>query len=261
MADLSILVCIKAVPDHPCGDGLSLREDWIDESPVSWTMNPYDAHALEAALEIKDAVPGVNVDALSLGPDRVRGVIRRAMAMGADAGIQLVMETAGRPDAATVAAAIADVAGSGAYDLILTGAVSEDLMQGVTGPMIAATLDLPCAVAAVNLKPSPADRSVEVRCEMEAGMTESMRLRLPALVTVQTGSRRPRYPSLSNTLRSRRQPIARIAPRAAPPLRRATATVRLADPSRVVDCDILQGTPQEKADRLLQMFNRKGWLK
>jgi electron transfer flavoprotein beta subunit len=106
----SILVCIKAVPDLASGDELTLADRWIDETAIGWCMNHYDAHALEAALAIKDATPDVTIDAISAGPDRVRDTIRRAMAMGADAGIHLAMETPGRLSPEAVAMAIADYA-------------------------------------------------------------------------------------------------------------------------------------------------------
>ena len=257
----SILVCIKEIPDLASGGELTLAGRWIDETAIGWCMNHYDAHALEAALTIKDAFPDVTIDAISAGPDRVRDTIRRAMAMGADAGIHLAMETPGRPCPEAVALAIADYARHKNYDLILAGAVSEDLMQGVTGPLTAAALDRPCAAAAVEIAPDMADRSLVASCEMEGGMAEIVRLRCPALVTVQTGRRTPRYPSLSNTLRSRRQPIERVVPaRMADPMPRVE-TRQVAFPQQTSTCRIIDGTVIEKADTLLRLFNDRGWLK
>ena len=257
----SILVGIKAVPDPASGGSLTLAGRWIDETAIGWCMNHYDAHALEAALSIKDAFPDVTIDAISAGPDRVRDTIRRAMAMGADAGIHLAVETPGRPSPEAVALAIADYARHKNYDLILTGVMSEDLMQGVTGPLIAAALDRPCAAAAVEIVPDMADRSLVASCEMEGGMAEIVRLRCPALVTVQTGRQIPRYPSLSNTLRSRRQPVERVVPvRVADPMP-GVETRRVSFPQRTSTCRVIDGTVIEKADTLLRLFNDRGWLK
>ena len=257
----SILVCIKAVPDLTSGDELTLADRWIDETAIGWCMNHYDAHALEAALAIKDTTPDVTIDALSAGPDRVRDTIRRAMAMGADAGIHLAMETPGRPSPEAVALAIADYAKHKNYDLILTGAVSEDLMQGVTGPLIAAALDRPCAAAAVEIVPEMTGRSLIATCEMEGGMAEIVRLHGPALVTVQTGQRIPRYPSLSNTLRSRRQTIERVVPARMADHPSMVETRPVAFPQRTSTCRVIDGTVIKKTDTLLQLFNNNGWLK
>jgi electron transfer flavoprotein beta subunit len=257
----SILVCIKAVPDLASGGDLTLAGRWIDEAAIGWCMNHYDAHALEAALAIKDMAPGVTVDAISAGPDRVRDTIRRAVAMGADAGIHLAMNAVGRLTPATIAMAIARFARTKNYDLILAGVMSEDHMHGITGPMVAAELDLPCAAAAVEILPDLSDRALTATCEMEGGMAEIVRLRCPALVTVQTGRRIPRYPSLSNTLRSRRQPIERVVPAPMADPMPMVETRRVAFPQRTSTCRIIDGTVIEKADTLLRLFNDNGWLK
>jgi len=257
----SILVCIKAVPDLASGGELTLAGRWIDETAIDWCMNHYDAHALEAALAIKDATPDVTIDALSAGPARVRDTIRRAVAMGADAGIHLAMNAVGRLTPATIAMAISRYARTKNYDLILTGVMSEDEMHGITGPMVAAALDLPCAAAAVEILPDLSDRSLAATCEMEGGLAEIVRLRCPALVTVQTGPRIPRYPSLSNTLRSRRQPIERVVPAQISDHTPMVETRQVAFPQRASTCRIIDGTIFEKADTLLRLFNDNGWLK
>ena len=257
----SILVCIKAVPDLAAGNPLVIAGPWIDETAIGWCMNHYDAYALEAALAISDAFADVTVDALSAGPDRVRDTIRRAVAMGADAGIHLAMNTVGRLAPAIVAHSIARFASTKNYDLILTGAMSEDEMHGITGPMIAAALNLPCAAAAVEISLDLPDRSLTTTCEMEGGTAEIVRLPCPALVTVQTGRRTPRYPSLSNTLRSRRQAIERVSmvetANPTPPVE----TINVAFPQQASSCQIIEGTRIEKADALLRLFNDNGWLR
>ncbi len=256
----TILVCIKAVPDILPGAELAVGDRWIDETGVDWRMNLYDAHALEAALAIKDAFAAVRVDALSVGTDRVRPTIRRAMAIGADAGVHLAAEATGRLAPETIALAVAGYAAKKNYDLILTGVISEDEMNGTTGPMIAAALDRPCAAAAVGIALDPADGSLAATCEMEAGMAAIVRLTCPALVTVQTGSKPLRYPSLSNTLRSRRQPIDRVQVKETCRFDPA-ATRRVAFPQRSATCRVIGGELVQKADALLALFNDNGWLK
>ncbi len=257
----SILVCIKAVPDLAPGGPLAIAGPWIDETAIGWCMNHYDAHALEAALAIKDTATDVTVDVVSAGPDRVRDTIRRAVAMGADAGIHLAVTAVRRLAPATTALSIARFARTKKYDLILTGAISEDEMHGITGPMIAAALDLPCAAAAVEIALDLPDRSLTATCEMEGGMAEIVRLPCPALVTVQTGRRTPRYPSLSNTLRSRRQAIEQAVPAETAVSAPLVDTVTVDFPQQRSSCQIVEGTRIEKADTLLRLFNLSGWLK
>jgi electron transfer flavoprotein beta subunit len=257
----SILVCIKAVPDLASAGELAIAGRWIDETAVGWCMNHYDAHALEAALAIKDTTTDVTVDALSVGPQRVRDTLRRAMAMGADAGIHLAVDTVGRLAPAATALSIARFASTKSYDLILTGVLSEDEMSGITGPMVAAALDLPCAAAAVEITPDLPGRSLIVTCEMEAGMAEIVQLPCPALVTVQTGRRIPRYPSLSNTLRSRKQAIQPVIPAKTANPTPMVETLSVVFPQQPSTCQVIEGTLIEKADTLLRLFNSNGWLK
>lgn len=257
----SILVCIKAVPDLSSGQKLTIDDDRIVQADIAWCMNSYDACALEAALAIKDAQPQITVEVLSAGPEVVRPIIRRAMAMGADAGIHLPLETDECTSSETVAATIAQYTEGKSYDLILVGAISEDLMQGITGPMIAAALDRPCAAAAMAIDLDCSRKSIDVSCEMEGGMSERIRLALPALVTVQTGGWQPRYPTLSNTLRSRKETIQRVEAKRGKADANAIRTLGLAPPPPASACRIIEGTPAEKADMLLSLFNEKGWLK
>lgn len=257
----SILVCIKAVPDLASGGVLTIAGPWVDETAIDWCMNHYDAHALEAALAIKDAATDVTVDVVSAGPNRVRDTIRRGVAMGADTGFHLAVNAVRRLAPATVAQLIARFARTKKYDLILTGALSEDEMHGITGPMIAAVLDLPCAAAAVEIALDVPGRSLTATCEMEGGMAGIVRLLCPALVTVQTGPRIPRYPSLSNSLRSRRQAIEQVVPAETADHFPPVDTLGVAFPRPASACQIIEGTLIEKADALLHLFNDNGWLK
>lgn len=256
----SILVCVKAVVDASTVEPPAPGDRWIDTADCEFGMNLYDAHALEVALAMRDADETVRITALSVGGDVVRDTIRRAMAMGADAGVQLAVDGDAPLPAERVAAAVADYARPKKFDLILTGAMSEDAMQGTTGPMIAAALDRPCAVAAVDIRRTPQAGGIEALCEMEAGMAEVVHLSGPSLVTVQTGRRTPRYPSLSNTLRARRQPIEQPET----PKRQvvhAARSVGVAFPAQAGTCRIIEGSPVDKADALLTLFNDNGWLK
>lgn len=258
---LSILVCVKAVPDFSEGAALVPEGSWIAEEDLDWQMNPYDAHALEFALTLKEEFPDVRVDTISMGGEQVEAVIRRAMAMGADHGVHLHCGSLKISDPSEIASAIASYAEAKNYDLILTGAISADAMNGVTGPFLAAMLNLPCASAATDFIFHPEEKSLTLSCELEGGLSERIKLSCPALVTVQTGSRTPRYPSLSNTLRTRRQALEEIG--MAPDTGHADQALpqECFFPEQASDCIILEGSVSEKADALLAMFHNNGWLK
>lgn len=256
---MKILVCIKAVPDS---DQHGEDPDWPLAPPcIPLRMNSFDAYAVETAVRIKEDVPGTVVDAVTLGPDGAAMVIRRAAGMGADNGIHILTE--GRPvnDPFSIAFAIAEVARPRGYDLIITGAMSEDLMQMAVGPMIAGRMDLPSATAVIDLALDPEQGRITVERELEGGEREIFRIRLPALIAVQSGINTPRYPSLSKMLRANRMPIDTIHAGTVLPDRPHLAIESLNDPEKVRAGRLLEGTPEQKADQLITILREKALLK
>jgi len=189
---MKILVCIKQGPD----DG---------------EMSRFDEFALEEALALRDkfgeGMPGVRVDVITAGPDHAAAVIKRAFGMGADQGIHIVTRDTGYGSAFVTASKLAAVAGKGNYDLILTGIMSQDMMEGQTGPMLAELLDYPCATGVVKNHLTPATGIVRVEREMENGYRDCLDIHLPAVLTIQAGINTPRYPSLSKMLAAGKKPI------------------------------------------------------
>ena len=147
---MKILVCIKQIPDNDSElvvDPATMRIKFA--SRPAYRTNRYDEYAIEMALQIRQIIDHTNVDAATVGKERVDEVLRRALGMGADHGIQIRQHSTDSPRPLAVASAIAEVIRRHQYDLVLTGALSEDEMNGTTGPMIAALLDWPCATNVV----------------------------------------------------------------------------------------------------------------
>jgi len=256
---MKILVCIKAVPDT---DQHGPDPGWPLALPrIPLRMNSFDAYAVETAIQIKSEVPGTIVDALTLGPAAAGMVIRRAAGMGADNGIHILADDHPVNDPFSVACAISEVAAPRGYDLIITGAMSEDLMQMAVGPMIAGRMRLPSATAVIDLALDPEKKEITVERELEGGERELFRIRLPALIAVQSGINTPRYPSLSNMLRANRMQIDTIAAHTVLPERPAQTIQSLNDPEKVRAGRILDGTPVEKANQLIAILREKAFLK
>jgi len=264
---LKVLVCIKQVPDmdapaEPDESGLGVT---VGGRPL-WRMNRYDEYALEEALRIREARPGTAISAISVGPGRAAQVLKRALELGADEGIHIATdgapgrETDGermRPPLET-AGLIASWARARRFDLILTGVLAEDDLFGQVGPLVAALLDVPCATSVMALQ--LLENRIRVERELEGGAREAFSILLPALVAVQSGINRPRYPALSHVLRARSQPLVKIRaedlPRAAPRER----ILRLLVPEATPKGAILPGTPSEKADQLVLALHQRGLL-
>ena len=198
---MKILVCIKQVCESKSPIQIDAHARWIQaEAITGYKMNRFDEFAIEEAVLLKEAYPGISIDAITLGPLRSAEVIKRAIGMGADHGVHLVTESEGYLNPFTIASRISDYARDKNYTLFLAGVMSEDLMQGQVGPMVAACLSLPWATAVIRQQMAPDNKSVFVEREIEGGSRDKLQLQLPAVLTIQSGINTPRYPSLSNLL-------------------------------------------------------------
>ncbi len=254
---MHILVCVKQVIEIE--DDIKIASDglWLDEAAMDLDhrINYYDEFALEEAVQIKESYPDVTVDAITVGPPGAETTLRRALALGADHAVHIRLESSGFVSADIPARLIADyIRQANPYDLILTGVMSEDAMQRLTGPMIAALCHLPCATGVLKETLSPENNTVEVVCELEQGLQEPVRLNLPALLTIQSGINRPRYASLSNRLRAKSQAMETIAPDKARLPTSALSVISVREPEKRSQGEFLQGKSEEKADKFLHLL-------
>jgi electron transfer flavoprotein beta subunit len=132
--------------------------------------------------------------------------------LGVDRAIHIDYPLEGFIPAQTTAKLIAGFARSQGYDLIVAGAMAEDDMQALVGPMIAEILGISCAVSVVRSDPDPLGKTIRLLCEMQNSRRREILLSMPALITIQSGVNRPRYPSVRNMLRSRTQEIKTVTP-------------------------------------------------
>ena len=259
---MKILVCIKQVI---CSEiPLAVRPDgkWLQEDDhTEFRMNRFDDYALEEALRIKETRPDVSIDVLSVGPDRVKDVIKKGLSKGADNGVHVFSPEQGYLAPQSVARLIADWAGSRSYDLILTGVMAEDDMQCQVGPMTAALLALPCAVSVIKEKLDPEQGCMTVHCEMENGKVEVAEIILPAVLTIQSGINRPRYPSLSNIMRANKQDLIVADGSLSGTKPDTTELIALAYPEKSSKIKLIDGTAEEKAGQLLDIFYTKSLLR
>lgn len=258
---MNILVCVKQVPEP---DQIALTDHGnggvdLDEF-TAFRMNRFDEFAVEAAVCIKEAGPPAHIDALTVGPEDALAAVKRAVGMGADRGVHLTALDAEASRPATVAGRIADYALEKEYDLILTGGMSEDGMNGQVGPMIAAYLGRPCATQVISLILCADRTAVSIQREVEGGARERLRLRMPAVLSLQSGINRPRYPSLSNLLRANRLAVETVA--AGNPERHADPVSFLGAvlPPRNRAGRVLEGTAGDKARQLLAILREKAFL-
>jgi electron transfer flavoprotein beta subunit len=260
---MRILVCIKRVPDL---DSMTFPDtptqfpsDSIFEG-TTWRMNRYDEYAVEAALQLRETCGASRIDALTAGDEDADDVLRRAIGMGVDHGVHIHKPSEMFPSPFTTGELIVAYAREKAYDLILCGVMSEDLMQGGVGPVIAGLLKWPCLTAIHTVNDNDQGQGRVLRCEreVEGGRQEVLEVGLPALVTIQSGIHTPRYPALSKLLRANSYPLEVLpaASLATPTGRQRVCAITL--PERVRAGVMIEGTVDSKARQLADLLCTKG---
>jgi electron transfer flavoprotein beta subunit len=259
---MKILVCVKQVASPETALESDSDEKWIRESDTTeFRLNRFDEYALEEAMLIKEAYPDVTIDAISVGPSRVSEAVKQALSKGAADGIHILRDEKGYCHANVTAQLISGYAGPKSYDLILAGVMAEDDMLCQVGPMVASMLNLPCAVSVISEKLDVENHVVEVDCEMEGGMVEKAVLTLPAVLTIQSGINRPRYPSLSNILRANSQELTVIEADYPKKHQVKETLLSFKRPEKSSQTILFEGTAEEKAEKLIKLFHKKALLK
>jgi electron transfer flavoprotein beta subunit len=167
------------------------------------SMNPFDEIAVEEAIRLKEAGKASEIVAVSIGPQQASETIRTALAMGADRGILVKVEAPVEPLAvAKILKGIADAEKPG---LVIMGkqAIDDDCNQ--TGQMLAALLGWPQGTFASKI--SLDGEALDVTREVDGGL-QTVKLKMPAIVTTDLRLNEPRYASLPNIMKAKKKPIA-----------------------------------------------------
>ena len=197
---MKFTVCIKQVPDVTAPIQIKGGELIIDSSRM--VLDAYSASAVEESLVITGEHGG-NVEVVSIGPDKAKETIRKALAMGAEKAHHIVAESDSY-DSATYAKILAAFFQKNPSDVIALGKQAQDSDSGLTGSMLAALLDLPYATNAVGLKLE--GNSLKVTRQGDSGQ-EIISLPTPCIVTCSNDMNDPRIPSLKGIMQSKKKPV------------------------------------------------------
>lgn len=254
---MRIAVCIKQVPDTEARLRVGKDGRWIAEEDLPFGINESDEYALEEALALAEASGG-EVVVYSLGPDRVKEALRKALALGAARAVHLKDEAFEGGDALAAGRALAKAVAREEYDLVLTGSQSEDLGFGGTGSVLAGHLGWPHAWLVMGVEVEDGG-TVKVKREMESGMNEIFRMKLPAVLEVQAGINHPRYASLKGIMQAKKKPLEQVsaADLGLDPSEVGAAGSRLeivsvAFPESGEGAEIIEETPSEAARILVE---------
>jgi electron transfer flavoprotein beta subunit len=200
---VKIAVCIKRTPDSESRFKIGQSGSGIDETGLKFDLDDFASYAVEVGLQLNEKQgPGETV-AVAVGPDNVQETLRKAMSMGADRAIHLKADS--QPvDGVAVAKAIAAELKGGGYDLVLFGKHAFDTSAGIVGTAVAELLGIPGVTAVSTLE--IAHGRGTARREIE-GAGEMVEFSLPAVVTIDEGIARPRYPSLKGIMAAKKKPL------------------------------------------------------
>lgn len=197
---MNIIVCIKQVPDTT-EVKINPATNTLVRDGVPSIMNPYDKHALETALTLKDKYHA-KVSVLTMGPPQASEVIKEAITMGADEGILLSDRAfAGADTLATSQVLASAIRKVGNVDLIFCGKQAIDGDTAQVGPEIAEHLGIPQVTFAVQIEKNT--DHLMIKREHEYG-TETVQAKMPVLVTVTHADEDIRYGTIKNLLKAQR---------------------------------------------------------
>jgi len=252
---MKILVCVKQVPDAK-DVRLDPKTNTLAREGVESIMNPYDRHALEEAVAIKELRGGA-VTVVTMGPPQAEAVLREAIACGADEGV-LVSDRAfaGADTWATSYTLAKTVETLGGFDLILCGKQAIDGDTAQVGPGLARRLHLPFA-ACVQKTRKVTGEAIEVERMMDDGF-DVLRLPLPALMTVVKDINEPRVASLKGKMKAKKAEILQFSaadigadPQCIGLAGSPTRVVRVFSPEPRGDRKIFSGSVVEQVDQLV----------
>ncbi len=258
---MQIIVCVKRVPDTA---EATLKVDStgksVETGNLVFDINEADNYALEEALLLKEKHGG-DVTVVTVGPKDSEDTLRICLAKGADRALRVDVESLTELDAHGTASLLSSVLSRTDYDLILTGCMASDLGYTQVGVTVAEMLGIPHAamVGEVEVK----NGTVEVRRELEGGLMEALEIRLPALLTVQTGYNEPRYASMLGIKRASTKPldvvpVSDLSPEGVPAPKVTNEELSVPPPRKVAE--ILEGTPEEAAEKLAAIIRDRGVL-
>jgi electron transfer flavoprotein beta subunit len=200
---MKIVVLAKHVPDAT-GERAFAADGTVDRASSDGLLSELDEYAVEQALQIADERDEVEVVVMTLGPEDAADAIKRALQMGASAGVHIIDDAVHGSDALATSAILAEAIKNAAPELVICGMASTDGTMGVIPAMIAERLGWPAVTLGATL--SVADDHVTIRRDDDVA-SFTIEASLPAIVSVTDQSGEARYPSMKGILAAKKKPV------------------------------------------------------
>lgn len=252
---MNIIVCIKQVPDtaevkiNP-ETGTLIREG------VPSIVNPFDMHAIEAGLQIKEKVGG-KVTVLTMGPPQAEAALREAISMGADDALLLSDRAFAGSDTWATSYTLSRAIEKLGADVIICGKQAVDGDTAQVGPEVAEFLNIPHISYIRKIEDVTKD-SIRVQRLMDEGY-DIVESTLPVLLTVVKELNEPRLPSLRGKMAAKKAEIKKwvssdiLADENNLGLRGSPTQVKnIFTPQARSGRKMIEGTPEEQVDALIK---------
>ena len=201
---MKALVCVKRVIDYNVRIRVKSDKSGVEKDNVKMSMNPFDEIAVEEAVRLKEKGILTEIVVLSIGTESSQETIRTGLAMGGDRGI-LVKSDDEDIDPLNIGKIIKNVCDKEKPDLVILGkqAIDDDCNQ--TGQILATLLKYPQATFASKVEKNN-DNTLNVTREVDGGL-ETIKVKIPCVVTTDLRLNEPRYASLPNIMKAKQKKI------------------------------------------------------
>lgn len=259
---MNILVCLKQIldPEIPARDfRIDAQRKEAERGAANLVTNIFCENALETALQFRERLGGAKITALSYGAPSAEDVLRKALAMKADAAALVVNDGNAHPDPLLVAEVLAAASRKlGSFDLILVGRESGDWGAGQTGGLLAEELRWPCISFVDSIE--MAAGKLRVKRQTDSGF-EIVEAQTPVVLTITNDEHNvPRIPKVRDVMQAHRQSITTwsLPDLGVDATNRYYEIAELSIPQKETDCEFVPGdTLEQKVDafarRLLQV--------
>jgi electron transfer flavoprotein beta subunit len=201
---LKICVLVKEVPDAAVDKRIDPETKRLDRSGEK-NLNPFDTHALEAAMQVKEGGADVEeIVAVTMGPDSAVRALHKAVALGADRSVHLTDDALAGSDVAATGYALAKVLEAESPDLVLLGQQSDDGECYTIGAVVADHLKMPSLTQVIKM--DVADGKLTCERQAEYGY-DTVEVEMPAVISVGDAINEPRYPSLKAIMGAKKKPL------------------------------------------------------
>jgi len=253
---MNIAVCVKRIPKTAEAD-MFIEKDGKDikKDHLVFALNDWDGYAVREAVLLKEKHEG-EVTVFTVGPDESKEILTRCLAMGADKAVRI--EEPPASDGNRIAKVLYQAIKDQSFDLVLTGVQAEDNGWGQVGVVLAQMLGFAHAALVTHVEIA-GDRA-KVKRELEGGIDEVIELKLPAVLTIQTGINEPKYISLAAILEAEDKEIKEVGTEEIGFRSDESVDTEIDQvlfPPVTKMAEILKGNPEEVVTHLTEILKKK----